>query len=81
MTGTPNPHLCARLGKVDPLCGKKGMVVSLDLEEYTKFSEIHKTPRIPGEHHSRALPPYLQLSIRPIAGPNHYNWPVSLFPT
>mmetsp|Transcript_49781 Transcript_49781/g.120798 ORF Transcript_49781/g.120798 Transcript_49781/m.120798 type:complete len:202 (-) Transcript_49781:97-702(-) len=38
-----------RLGKVDPLCGKKGMVVSLDQEEYSKFAEVYKTPRIPGD--------------------------------
>uniref|UniRef100_A0A7S0VUE1 Uncharacterized protein n=1 Tax=Hemiselmis tepida TaxID=464990 RepID=A0A7S0VUE1_9CRYP len=38
-----------RLGKVDPLCGKKGMVVSLDQEEYSKFAETYNTPRIPGD--------------------------------
>ncbi len=37
-----------RFGKVDPLSGKKGMTVSLDIEEYQHFCEFHGTPRIPG---------------------------------
>jgi hypothetical protein len=38
-----------RFGKIDPLSGKKGMTVSLDVEEYQRFCESHGTPRIPGD--------------------------------
>ncbi len=42
-------QLSSRSGKVDPTNGKKGTVVSLDLEEYEKFAIIAGCPRIEGD--------------------------------
>jgi hypothetical protein len=44
-----NDQLSNRAGKVDPNNGKKGTVVSLDLEEYEKFAVIAGCPRIEGD--------------------------------
>ncbi len=44
-----NDQLSNRTGKVDPNNGKKGMVVSLDLDEYEKFAVIAGCPRIEGD--------------------------------
>jgi hypothetical protein len=44
-----NDQLSNRTGKIDPTNGKKGMVVSLDLDEYQKFAVIAGCPRIEGD--------------------------------
>uniref|UniRef100_A0A7S0HFR2 Uncharacterized protein n=1 Tax=Hanusia phi TaxID=3032 RepID=A0A7S0HFR2_9CRYP len=36
-------------GKVDATNGRKGMVVSLDVEEYSQFASIFGAPRIAGD--------------------------------
>eukprot|EP00287_Rhodomonas_sp_CCMP768_P015137 CAMPEP_0196754140 /NCGR_PEP_ID=MMETSP1091-20130531/92969_1 /TAXON_ID=302021 /ORGANISM="Rhodomonas sp., Strain CCMP768" /LENGTH=104 /DNA_ID=CAMNT_0042102355 /DNA_START=6 /DNA_END=317 /DNA_ORIENTATION=+ len=38
-----------RQGKVDSQSGKKGMVVSLDVEEYVQAAAVFGFPRIPGD--------------------------------
>ena len=38
-----------RTGKVDPTNGKKGMIVSLDIEEYDKMVTLFGCPRIEGD--------------------------------
>ena len=45
-----NPPLSNKNGKVDPVNGKKGMVVSLDIEEYEKLSSNFGCPRIDGDN-------------------------------
>jgi hypothetical protein len=44
-----NGFLSNKSGKIDPANGKKGLVVSLDIEEYEKLATIYGCPRIEGD--------------------------------
>lgn len=44
-------------GKVDSLNGRRGMVVSLDVEEYERVAELFGFLRVPGDGAPLALSP------------------------